>query len=236
MTTQKEIVGAMAGIESALLAAARSRQIPDYSGFREKMARRLVDEGQERSASLHPDPGPTTIAAITLLGRYHGLLKRGSFSPINYRRYKLLFGLFTGSARGSEMVNALLKEEGFPTDPTLDADDVTPATLRMRLIIAVEKGAYDDASFLVGRLDEIDHDPGERTFLRALVAYASGKFVRTIKLVGRIIPPSETGCPSNWSVVLQTRPMRNGPLCTFRRCDRTSLDCGRSLPRQKRPA
>lgn len=80
------------------------------------MALRLVDEGQERSASLHPDPGPTTIAAITLLGRYHGLLKRGSFSPINYRRYKLLFGLFTGSARGSEMVKALLNEEGFPTE------------------------------------------------------------------------------------------------------------------------
>ena len=183
MTTQKEIVAAMAKVESALSAAARSRHIPDYAGFRERMARRLVDEGQESSASLHPDPGPTTIAAITLLGRYHGLLKRGSFSPINYRRYKLLFGLFTGSARGSEMVNALFEGEGFLTDPTLDADDVTPATLRMRLIIAVEKGAYDDASFLVGRLDEIDHDPGERTFLRALVAYASGKFVRTIKLV-----------------------------------------------------
>lgn len=183
MTTQKEIVGARTRIESALSAAARSRHVPDYAGFHERMARRLVEERQVRSSSLHPDPGPTTIAAITLLGHYHKLMKRDAFSPINFRRYKLLYSLFNGSARGSEMVNALLNEENFPIDPTLDADDVTPATLRMRLIIAVEKGAYDDASFLVGRLDEVDHDPGERAFLRALVAYASGKFERTIKLV-----------------------------------------------------
>lgn len=185
MTAQKEIVAAIARVEAALSAAARSRHIPDYHGFQEKIGGQLLKERTARAGALHPDPGPTTIAAISLLSKYHQRMNDGSFSPINFRRFKLLYSLFNGSARGSQMVSALL-QDSLPSDPTLDADDITPAQLRMRLIIAVEKGAYDDASFLVGLLDEVDHDPGERAFLRALVAYASGKLERTIALVGGI--------------------------------------------------
>ncbi len=182
MTTQKQIVAAIGRIETALNAAARSQQIPDYSGLHEKIGSQLIKERAAGAAGLHGDPGPTTIAAITLLGRYKERAKSGAFNPVNFRRFKLLYSVFTGSARGKEMVSTIFKDAR-PTDLTLDADEITPAELRMRLIIAAGKGDFDDANFLLGHLNEEDHDPGERNFLKALVAYASGKPARTIKLV-----------------------------------------------------
>lgn len=106
MTTQKEIVAAIARVETALSAAARSRHIPDYAGFRERMTRRLVDERQVRSASLHPDPGPPTIAAITLLGSVFFVLDRVSIS------YALL--ATTATAFVFAAVSAALEPLGVP--------------------------------------------------------------------------------------------------------------------------
>lgn len=201
MTAQKEVLAAIARVEAALSAAARSRHIPDYHGFQEKIGGQLLKERTARAGALHPDPGPTTIAAISLLSKYHQRMNDGSFSPINFRRFKLLFSLFNGSARGSQMVSALL-QDSLPSDPTLDADDITPAQLRMRLIIAVEKGAYDDASFLVGLLDEVDHDPGA-------VEHILGRKTGAKELVELLEPL-----------------IAKGSLAAFRICVETLLDAG----------
>ncbi len=83
MTTQKEILAAIARVEGALLAAARSRQVPDYWGFQEKIGAQLFKERASRALALHPDPGPTTIAAISMLGKYHERMKGRFFSPMS---------------------------------------------------------------------------------------------------------------------------------------------------------
>lgn len=185
MAGGSEIATASTRIETALARAARSRVIPDYAGFQAFIAPHLTAERDAQVSAVHPKPGPYTQASMMLLTRYHERISKMRPSPMDFRRYKLLRSLYADNGRGEQMVRALLHGT-LPTDPTLDVEQVTPAVLRMRLIAAIEKQAYEDAHFLLGRLDEADHDHGERAYLQALASFASGRHERTIRLVATI--------------------------------------------------
>ncbi len=172
-------------IENALTRSARSRTIPDYTTFQIFMAPLLERERSMLAANVHADLAPYATASMMLLSRYHQRLIKGRHSPMDFRRYKLLRSLFSDNGRGEQMAKALL-HGSLPDDPTLDTDQVSPTELRMRLIAAIHSGDFDDASFLLGRLEEVDHDPGERAYLQAMASFAAGRYERTIKLVVRV--------------------------------------------------
>ncbi len=182
MASPSTLGAAIARIETALTRSARSRNIPDYYSFQNFMAPHLERERDERATKIHADMAPFAAAAMMLLTRYHGRLSAGRPSPMDFRRYKLLRSLYADNGRGDQVARALLDGD-LPSDPTLDADDVSPAVLRMRLIASIQNGAFEDANFLLGGLDEGDHDAGERAYLQALASFASGKLERTVKLV-----------------------------------------------------
>ncbi|PPQ38328.1 hypothetical protein [Rhodopila globiformis] len=85
-----------------------------------------------------------------------------------------------------------------PPDSTLDAGELTPAVRRMRLIVPIGNGACEDAGFLPGRLDEADHDQGERADRRALASFASDRLARTIRLVHAITTDAIDGTRAAW--------------------------------------
>lgn len=182
MATSSKLAAAMQRIETALTRSARSRIIPDYTSFQIFMAPLLERERAERAAKVHADLAPYAAASMMLLSRYHQRLLKGRQSAMDFRRYKLLRSLFSDNGRGEQMAKALL-HGSLPDDPTLDTDQVSAAELRMRLVAAIQSGDFDDASFLLGRLDEVDHDPGERAYLQAMASFAAGRYERTINLV-----------------------------------------------------
>ncbi|WP_342248951.1 hypothetical protein [Sphingomonas sp. OTU376] len=182
MTGSSKVAAAAARIETALTRSARSRVIPDYSGFKIFMAPHLEREREKRTAEVHSDVAPFAAASMMLLTRYHQRLVNGQPSPMDIRRYKLLRSLYADGGRREQVANALLYGT-LPADPTLDAGEGPAAVLRMRLIAAIQNGDFEDANFLLGRLDEADHDIGERAYLQALASYAAGKLERTIKLL-----------------------------------------------------
>jgi hypothetical protein len=185
MRKPSKIAMAAERIETALTRAARSRAIPDYSGFQASLAPLLERERTVRLNKVHSEAPPYATAALILLGRYHKKIVEGPPSAMNFRRYKLLRSLFADNGRGQQLVDALLYGT-LPADPTLDTEEVSPAVLRMRLLVAIQKSEFEDANFLLGRLDEVDHDAGERAYLQALASFASGKLERTVKLVENV--------------------------------------------------
>lgn len=151
------------------------------------MAGRLERERAAGVNKVHTDMAPFATASMTLLARYHQRLVGGSPSPMDFRRYKLLRSLYADNGRGEQVARAFLQGT-LPDDPTLDDDDASPAVLRMRLMVAIQKDNFADASFLLGQLDEADHDAGERAYFHALVSFASGKLERTIKQAEKVPP------------------------------------------------
>lgn len=182
MATSSNLAAAMRRIETALTRSARSRTIPDYASFETFIAPLLERERTERAVKVHADLAPYATASMMLLSRYHKRLMKGRHSPMDFRRYKLLRSLFSDKGRGEQMAKALLYGS-LPGDLTLDTDQVSPAEIRMRLVAAIQSGDFEDASFLLGRLDESDHDPGERAYLQAMAAFAAGRYERTVNLV-----------------------------------------------------
>ena len=179
MTKSTSLSSATSRIEAALTRAAKARNIPDYSAFQFFMGAKFESEREAIVRTPHATPGAFSSAALMLLTKYHERMKSGRTTPMDFRRYKLLRSLFSNGSRGQQFADALL-DATLPDDPTLDAENVSAAALRIRLISAIEAGSYADAQFLLASLNEADHDPGERFFLRALAAYASGNLDRTI--------------------------------------------------------
>lgn len=187
MPNYSRLSAAASRIEIALTRAARSRPIPDYSSFQTLMARRLERERSEQMTKVHANFSPFTTAAMTLLARYQNRIIGGSKSQMDWRRYKLLQSLYSDNGRGRQVVQVML-EGTLPDDPTADTEDTSPAMLRMRLIAAIQTRNFADASFLLGRLDEADHDEGERAYFHTLVSFSSDKLERTIEWAARVPP------------------------------------------------
>lgn len=175
----------MGFLEAALSRAARGTSpIPDYSGFQEAVHGRVVAE-QTRATTIHAMPSPTMAAAVTLLDRYHQEVRQGRVARMNLLRFKLLYSLFLDRGRAQDFMNSVLNWDA-ESDPVLDADNYSPATLRLKFMVAVSHGAREDASLLLGRLEEKDHDPGERAYLKALATFAAGRWDRVIQLVEQV--------------------------------------------------
>lgn len=185
MANTSQVSTATSRIESALTRAARSRSVPDYSTFQIFMMGHLEREQAEMAKNIHTAMPPFATASMTLLARYHQRLHGGSGGAMDFRRYKLLHSLYAGNRRGGQVVQALLQGT-LSDDPTLDADDASPAMIRMRLIIEILSGNFTDASYLLGKLDDADHDVGERAYFHALTSFASGEFKRTIKQAEKV--------------------------------------------------
>lgn len=80
------------------------------------------------------------------------------------------------------MIEAIISDS-MPEDLMLVREGANAAELRLQFMTAISAGDYEAASFLLGRLDEQDHDPGELAFLTALAAFASGKVDRVLRHV-----------------------------------------------------
>jgi hypothetical protein len=149
------------------------------------MMEHLERERTETAKNVHTAIAPYATASMMLLSRYHQRLDSGSPGQMDFRRYKLLRSLHADNGRGEQVIQALL--QGTPSDdPMLDADDASPAMIRMRLIVEIQNGNFTDASYLLGKLDDMDHDVGERAYFHALVSFASGGFKRTIKHADKV--------------------------------------------------
>lgn len=172
-------------LEAALTRAARGTSpIPDYSGFQEAIHGRVIAE-QTRATTVHAMPSPTMAAAVTLLNRYHQEVRQGSAARMNLLRFKLLYSLFLDRGRAQDFMSSVLNWDT-ASDPLLDADNYSAATLRLKFMVAVTHGNREDASLLLGHLEEKDHDPGERAYLKALATFAAGQWDRVIKLVEQV--------------------------------------------------
>jgi len=184
MTLRTVPVSVMSKVEAALTRAAQARPIPDYYSFQSFMSERIERERTKGKGQVHAISVPTATAAAALLTRYHVRAEAGEMSPMDFRRYKLLRSFFADGGRGEGFAQALMSGE-VPQGSSFD-DEVRPADLRMRLMAAISSSNFEDASFLLGRLDEKDHDPGERAFFHAFSACAAGNWDKVIAHVARV--------------------------------------------------
>ena len=217
MINEPDTAAARLRIETALMRAARSRVIPDYSSFQAFMMPILAVEHEAGKLMIPSSSGPYTVASMMLLMGYQKRLSKSRPSPMDFRRYKLLLSL-SGNLSRSVQVAQAFSHGTLPHDPTLDTDQVTPAVLRMRLIVAIERGAYEDAQFLLGRLDEADHDLGERAYLQALACFASGRLSRTIMFTRTVTSDAVDRPRAAWlaakAAALTADPVALEPLLT----------------------
>lgn len=182
--TQAKIGDAVRKIEQLLTASAKSRDIPDYYTFQRAVAPLLDAERGNRDGAVHVQAPSHYVAALLLLKKYHRKFRAGKIGPMDLRRYKLLTSIFADGGRGDAVARALLADR--PEDRTLETDALSGAELRSRFLGALADEDFEDANFLLGRLDETDHDPGERAYLQARAAYAAGKLERVLRLLDTV--------------------------------------------------
>jgi hypothetical protein len=188
-------------------------QIPDYSGFRAWVHAQLLESNENSFVfnRLHRNNEGHIALSVDLIDdirrlkdRYKSLLKTNFNSNteyiLNYNKYKLLLSVFSEDKRSVDFFDALDNLSKRDQSQEVDLDLCTQAELRIRFFDSLRVRNWRQTFLILGKLNKLEHDPGEVAYFTSLAYFESDDFSESIKYASHVQTdhPDYIGAAALW--------------------------------------